>query len=789
MATQRIRTITGFTSPGIDMSMLGILAALTLTVGVSAQDAPTQTVTLAGRKIEVSFKDAVPMDFDGDIDNWEGWGDLRGSIIPSIVVSRNSELAGAAPSSTAAVFRAKVIVYQRLELLHQAGDGALIRRRGDLEDPQLDALLADFALLRNQVAKLTQGAVDLRPDIEIRPEPYRTLGTGKSFNTTEILRELEVHGNGGTFDAEDKVFRGPYHVHIAVLPFSPEAGTPFTLLGNSWGRPAIGLGYYAPHSFRARLDLAFRQSVYGWLGRRGFAQWPAGDDWKRVLDQSEPSQDEYLRSMTQENGALEVPSSDGIEVGVRSPDMTVELVTDTERGKVLSILERNVGRSGGVSLSVPTGGIDTTKTPSLTFWAKQESLDPFAIWFNGSYAVSLGPDRLLGGESGKAVSFARNGTWQKVVIPIGNLKLEKINSISIQSSPNAALRGKIENRPPQIWLSDFKLGSESAAWSTENDAADSKVIEVASKGQLTEPEFLAWIASEDKDVVLNTITKAPKPFSPEVTAALVKQMSSIDPLVAQAAVRTYAEGMGAEGVAQLRQTLQFGLTDLARVEAAKQIAKGIDPKEAGYISILLGDRRANVRIGGLEALARLSGREAGIIRLAYITQQDPSVKCLVTSLADPADDYSMRKVLWSAVNEPWDAVRLLSRMKLAESPIEDFRKEGLAGVKDESVGVRISFVSFLAGKKNAQFRPALLQAILDSDSRVRGEALKGLVALGEIKPEEIAPLLTDTYPAVQFALIDAIIQKRISPGPDVLNRLKQSRYPAVRQAARELGES
>jgi HEAT repeat protein len=739
----------------------------------------------------VSYASTTNLDYDGAIDAWSGWGDLKGDPQRIFILDRPDQLVGKLPKAGATVLRAKFIIYPRVDGLQPSADGTLRLRRADMEDVQVNEALAAIVRLKNQVAASTDGNVDFQPDVEIREEIERVdLQPGMASLPTEAWRnELEVATNGGSFAAEDKQYRGPYHVGFVISALSPNLERQFAPLGGIWNSPSFALGYYGPHSFGIKLDQAVRETLLFWSVQKGANKWPAGAEWAKVLSFDEPTIEQQLAVFSGVPAAFDVPSSAGVELGVRSADTAVSLVADPEKGQVLSVTERSVGRTGGASLVVPGGGIDPKQTPTLTFSLKQDTPEPVALWFNGTTAVTLGSDRLATDKLGQAVPFDRNGTWQTVQVSLKDLGLDLISSIAVRPAPGAFLRGKIQNRPIEVRLTDFKLVATPTSNLPEPPLSElDQRISAATKFGAETPEdvFIAALKDTEEEVAMNAIQKLPRPLSVTLRAALTSAASSIEGRVAQLAVRRLASEPDATTPTEMRRIMQFGITDAARVEAALVVAQGVDPKEAGYISVLLGDRRAAVRRGGLKALAKLKGREAGIIRMAYITQVDPMLKSIVTDSSDPNDEYQMRKLLWSAVNEPWDAVRLKSCLKLIQSNVPEFRKDGYRGIKDDSIGVRLSISVALANTPTEAHRDALRLAVVDSDSRVRANGLRGLAQLGPVSTDEIQNLFADPYPAVQFQLISASKAGKVTLPADTVKMLKASPFAGIRAAAKDL---
>ncbi|RYG48769.1 hypothetical protein EON79_03515, partial [bacterium] len=203
---------------------------------------------------------------------------------------------------------------------------------------------------------------------------------------------------------------------------------------------------------------------------------------------------------------------------------------------------------------------------------------------------------------------------------------------------------------------------------------------------------------------------------------------------------------------QLLILLKRGVTGMAKSEAAFALADSKDPKLAGEIMTLLANRSLQVRQSAAKALAQLPGREPGIIRTAFLRQEDPGIKLEVTMATDGSEETQAGKLRWSAVNEPSDLVRLWSAIRLIPSTIPQARTDGYSVVRDESVLVRVRLVEWMGAHPSEAHRPSLRLALTDRSPLVRAAAVTALKKQANgATDEELKPVANDPDPRVRAA--------------------------------------
>jgi len=188
----------------------------------------------------------------------------------------------------------------------------------------------------------------------------------------------------------------------------------------------------------------------------------------------------------------------------------------------------------------------------------------------------------------------------------------------------------------------------------------------------------------------------------------------------------------------------------------------------------------------VRALALIPGHASATIRATFLFLEDAETKLVVSECADPNDEDQVRKLLWSAVNEPSDAVRVACDTKLLQSNAEATRKEGLKGIKDDSTWVRVALLQYVTEHPGDEYRDTILLGVADKSARVRAAALTALAA--QLKPvtiEDLGDSASDGHPEVELALLELKLKKGIKLSDGVLDHMRASADPRIQAALRE----
>ncbi len=610
-----------------------------------------EKMTLAGREVPLRFPAPSPgLQMPAELLNWEGWGFLgegaREASTPYRAAgdwtSVRERYDAAKATADAAPWRTKVVVFVRTDVLERGADGVLRQRRGALEKEQIQEALESVASFVALVTAETWGRVEIVPDVEIEQESmWRDSGAGKEpFDETFAREYFEPRINGGLYEAEDKVYRGPYHSVLYIAPDNktpgaaeivevngaPVSGIPFYGAGGMQTAGSLTLGLYKAWSAQA----AHRAQALGYAGAVKAGAIPR-DEWRTVASLAEPETEGLLQRLAA-RPAFVVPAPSTASVllseAFRSPNTLATLATDVDRGTVLSVSEYGNVRNGGVGLPRRPGQplFRISQTPVLTFWAKSSTKDPIAIRVQskgGAAWVSLGDDPAAPAEdpavpSALAVPFARNGKWQQVSVDLrpllGQGLSDEVEYLAIEPSPRAKLKEKGTWGNVEYLFDDFALGSQGGdarLSSLEPNVASEDPEEralVAAKAEAASDDLRKLLKDPSDFVRLNALAAYTRLKDPASEAALIEAMGSINNRIAEFAVRALAHQGTPPALAAIEKALLIG-TDREKAIAAEILSQSEDPKLAGRLmrTGLFQNRSWSTRLAFIQALGRLPG--------------------------------------------------------------------------------------------------------------------------------------------------------------------------------------
>jgi HEAT repeat protein len=752
-----------------------ILSALAALSAISIQSG---TMTLAGRIVPIVYPAGTVRQIPEDVKTWDGFkgANATGADWPSPFAapgnwsSVQAKLADLGPlDKNAPTWRAKVFLIPQTDLAFKK-DGKWIQSRQRLNSAQVDATLRSLARVSQYIRAATDGAVNWAFDVEVEGDPI----VFEFENPTAWLREYAASRvNRGDFVAEDKQFRGPYH---AVLFLTPEIRLP-SFIGPRTTAAFVGEGVDNPDGFGSeeRILRALGYAVFdnwtelnvfrpqtGGVAGMWVPYWPtlfASEVWKGLAK----TQDLTLAELSQlyksgtgtgiETNPISLPESKA----PASDNVSVSIVEDAERGKVLKYAETSLARYGGFSL--PYSGVDLEKTPYLRFWVKSSSLDPISasIQFEGkgsfyrSHEVPAEPD----------------GRWHEVVMDL------KKNSNGAKSPGKLYLGPSVDsNLRRQVGEIVYLIDD----------------IEFLANGQATtlvqsQPDLptdaleIAKLSDED---ILTALLNRTEPFAAGDETALIQMSKSVNARIAGEAVKKLAQLDSPTARAELLRMVSASPFEYVKQVAAIEVGKFGDPKTAGLISRLFASRSWQTRMAGARAVASLPGPEAAVISMTFLQELNPQVRLAATRAANLESPVVLKRLLWSAVNDPSDAVRAESAWKLIHSGQENESAEGYKSVRDDSVGVRLDIVSRMAAEPLAAHRGALQAAVTDLSPRVRAAALAALAKQpGPVTADEIANVFEDKFPIVQLALLELAKSKNVALPANAIQSLKASIDPRV----------
>jgi HEAT repeat protein len=671
-------------------------------------------------------------------------------------------------------FRLRVFVWTRADVLQEGSDGVLRTRRSGFSDSDVLAITTGIQRLAAAITTSTDGA--LRASAEVSAETDvirdRIMPGDEPFDEAIVKAYVEPRINGGTYDAEDRKFRGPYHGVIVISP-SPAAQGQSVFL-KAMGTPVVRLSCSVPTP--AQLDVvlaeAYRQIKTQRATEAGYLRGgpPSDDFWAAVGSLADPSAEDLIRRRLLIAALLpEIPIS-RVDRSWRTESTSVSVVKDPNRGDVLQMRSATLARSDGMELPVPEGGWGIPVTGrTLRMQARTENDDPFLITVKNETRVKrfvLGRDLASPAEAGQdqmlsavTVPLSPSGQWQTVELDVSEFSGSAV-MVAIEPTQNALVMERRSAQDIVLELDDVEF-LDAAPTAREMVANEEELLlarlaKARSAGTPT-AESAAALASGSDLVRLNAAACYLQAKDSATESALIALTSGISPFRQEMAIRACAFLGTPKAIEALRALLRRSPSDHARAVAAEVLS---DLKPAGLLgdlTILIAGRSTRTQMAAADAMSKLGGREAGIALATFLSQQDPQLKVHVTRLVDPKDDFQMRRVLWSAVNEPSDAVRAESGLKLIRSSNAEWRAEGWKLVRDESVGARLHFLAGLSSVDLPEFaeeaRAALRLALTDRSPRVRATAVRALIRVSpKTVVEDTSAVKADPHPWVREAL-------------------------------------
>lgn len=478
-------------------------------------------------------------------------------------------------------------------------------------------------------------------------------------------------------------------------------------------------------------------------------------------------------------------------------------VSDAQRGEVLNLELRGAVRGHRSYLAGSPGGatlFDAAKSRYLTFWVKAEKPEPLVIRLEsadpswGGLAFSLfgqfpDPEEATAPARGFEVATLDTEAWQQVMLDLASLPGAEssmpVRAVILESQ--LAARFWFPKQPgalPKVRIDDLIVSSQapdglsraiSAIPLASPDATSKFPLDRALwAAQLPEePTPEQWetalkLFQDPSEVVrLNLCWTLTRLRSPDSIPLLARELAGLAPRVSEAAAAALTFQETPEAFAALKRAVEVGPFDWCREFAASAFRAHPDPKMLGSLSGLLTGRGWRARQAGPLAIGALDTQESKTVILVFLHEIDPSVRYAATRNIDPDHPLGGRRLLWSAVNDPSDAVRLASYLRLLESTREELVAEGLKGVRDDSIEVRRQMLEFLATKFDGRFRPGLQIAVVDRSPEIRAAALRAFAQqLGPVTVEEVENARRDADPRVRAAYLELARIKGLPPPID-----------------------
>lgn len=263
--------------------MIGTLASLSLLLLQTPTEQP-RTARIAGRDVAIRLPvalPAIPPDFphvqaglwkvavapDGSL-----WRRYRiDGAAEDIALGAEDARKALAANPSAPVWRVRAFIETRCEILEKSRDGLYRMRRFTLEPSQVTASLEALAAYAVRAEAATEGRLRVQIDATIENDPLRERVTGpRTLFGPDFLRDrYSARVNGHPFDADDKVYRGPFDSVFVIHPgYARPAGTFL------FGTPTTAVPYYcgtfAPYELQTSLFDAWSEQVVWKAIQKGY---------------------------------------------------------------------------------------------------------------------------------------------------------------------------------------------------------------------------------------------------------------------------------------------------------------------------------------------------------------------------------------------------------------------------------------------------------------------------------------------------------------------------------------
>ena len=460
-------------------------------------------------------------------------------------------------------------------------------------------------------------------------------------------------------------------------------------------------------------------------------------------------------------------------------------------GQALKITETDIYRDGGFTLPRPKGGFGAVADlgSGFTFKCKAAVNDLLEVRFVLTNGRSV--EYTFGSASHVSNSnpIPADGTWQNVFVPIESLK------------GLGNVLDRIELRVPENFKGSSGPQAGSSVWRFANFSFGAAPVEAPINPTLatlksfgtgddraSTPEIVKLAASRDPFIRYNAIKALSRAKLSAIPVELSDAVNDFNVAISEAALRCIAIQKLPEGTQLLKKAARICPTDYGKVVAIGLLEELKDPAMVIEFAGLTASDSRSVREAAVHALGGFTTDAAKRFRVGASIQDDPAIRLAsITNASADEEDYIRRKLLYLALNDPSDAVRIASGIQLLKSKDTPTRQEGLKGIRDDSAWVRLSMVSQLGDYVPVdEARVALQSAVIDPVPSIRAAAATRLGKMGEVSTAEIQNLMTDDHPAVVAALIDLVQLSKLKVGSDVISRWKAHPDPMIRTRAAAL---
>lgn len=353
-------------------------------------------------------------------------------------------------------------------------------------------------------------------------------------------------------------------------------------------------------------------------------------------------------------------------------------------------------------------------------------------------------------------SIPADDQWHKVSIPLREwFALLPLTEIRVEA-PYKCRYERLTRGPASIGISDISFGpalAEAGSPAPRSTTLDELLKIGPDPTEEQKALILATLKSPSATPKLTALSLLKKVKLPEAVPLLSEISQSASIPYALLSIEALGFQDTSESWAQIRQTVEHGTFDHNRRFAAVEITKKPDPAMAAALNFM-ATRSKHARLEAVRALGRLKTTSAAVFMATIMNlEPEPSIRLEIAMSADPNVGPLAKRLLYSAVNDPSQWVRMACYASLIDASDKSIQDEALLGVRAETVGVRMYLLEVMKSRAKDAYRPALRIAVTDPVPAVRAAALNAFATqTGPVDPNEVKNVFTDKDPGVQQAL-------------------------------------
>jgi len=777
------------------------LALLGSQASQSATDTVLATYKVAGREVVAkipSTKLSLPPCkgvTDGD---WTYLFNEKGKLIGRIAggggwseVARLYSAAKAKVNDKTPLWRVKALVMTRFDVLQRSENGALLQRRSTLENSQVMASLEALARFAAIADAYGQGRFKIALDVSIENEPIRfgPLNQVQPFNQQFCQYYFGPRINGGLFESEDKVYRGPYDSVFFIHAGWPVDGEPMAKVN---GMPVNGIAFAPKEDMSAGQDLTveilnrWSGDVAHALNRRGISPVP--------LFRFGMAPDGNLLGLGTSVLSSSIMGAASNRARVTTEELVSQLALNKEKPAKpwTEVADDPIGKLASISVEAPTSADPMqivvnagmaylyTRIDYADFVGRhlKPSLEPMAIgWFT---------DAAYSKQGNTFVVFALNA--DPGASSDSELLDLKADALAMGEASATELPALPEPKPKSLDGYNYVFTPSPDPASPEAKIARAIALQEGSS-QAERAEVVEMLSVREDAVKLNAAQAFTRVKEPSAVKPLIDLLPGFNLRVVEIALRALQYQGGEQADHAIRRALLNGRYGYVQAVAAQLTAQKNNPKDAQHIAVLIASDNWTAWLAGAKALAEYDDENAQKFLQGFNRMTDPAVRFAATQGSNPKYKVPASNLLWTAVNDPSDLVRAETYIKLIESDDAAHREEGYKGVRDDSIFVRLRLLDYMAKSPKADHRKALQLAVADEDAEVRAAALSAFQKLeGQISLEEVQNTLMDKDPRVQKSLVELALAKTLKLPAEAVAALRSSLDPQTALRAKELAE-